>query len=144
MYSVKHNEETELFAVVNDETGEELNFFADREEAAAFIRVLKGEESLVDEPAEPATTTVSHEGDYGNEEVTQHSKAKETAISDVIVEVDVTAHKTKAESVREAIKQVKEQHGNMANVVEFAVKELEMSKQLARTYTKNNWDKVPG
>ena len=147
---VQFNKEIELFAVVN-ENGEEIEYFADRKEAADYLQEIKNEEKY----STGRDVVQVHGNSYGfndtdtvNEEVentaetTEVVENKEEFVANVIIDVQVVDYKRKSDVVREAIKQVKQQHGAMTQVVEFAVTNLGMTKQLAKTYTKNNWDKV--
>jgi uncharacterized protein related to proFAR isomerase len=145
---VQFNKEIELFAVVN-ENGEEIEYFADRKEAADFLQEIKNEEKY----STGRDVVQVHGNSYGfNEETTNEVddtaettevvENKEEFETTVTIDVQVADYKRKSDVVREAIKQVKQQHGAMTQVVEFAVTNLGMTKQLAKTYTKNNWDKV--
>jgi len=137
MYSIKFNQETELFSVVDSDSNQELKFFIERKEAASYIRELKREDSN----GIPLTNTVHVKGTYGYRSARSNKKEKVISVP-VTITVKASDYEKKADAVRAIIKQVKDQHGSMNSVIEFAITELKMTRHLAREYTRNNWDTV--
>ena len=130
-------QEDGLFVIV-DGNGEFIEAFDSKLEA---LRVAR-------EYNTPAVSPVRKiEGRYGyGETVTAAVEVEAVEEPAAKVEIVIAAKpakpQTKAEQVRACIAQVKQQGGNIAAVVEWAVAQLGMPKTQAMTYAKNNWHKA--
>ena len=162
-YSYKRNADTEMFDIVD-----ELGNFIDTADSIPACKTIIARYTASENIAPVALIEGHRYGATASPEVSEHvftdpvepiTQPGEVAEGDdedvdsknddpIIIKVEVNVPEvegktvTKSQKVRACITAVKAAGGTMASVIAYAMEDLGMTKALATTYTKNNWDKA--